>query len=176
MSPFVASLIWRIVNRISCQDQPMTRMEKNVVVILLSKGQHGFTKISRIIARDWECTFKKVNQLRFKPFEFKETELRQRWLKARSDYSNSAATSNLSSVLLLIGNFSLFTATHCISHWSQQNHCSLNEPLGARQVIQTGMLKCKTKNSRGANNIFKILYFDLDVFFTSMRYKNKEEN
>ena len=46
-------------------------------------------------------------------------------LKSRLDYSDSAATST---VLRLIGIFSIFTPTHCISHWSQQNRCSLNKP------------------------------------------------
>ena len=30
--------------------------------------------------------------------------------------------------LQLIGNFSIFSATHCVSCWSQQNHCSVNKP------------------------------------------------
>ena len=50
------------------------------------------------------------------------------FLKARSDFSNSAVTSKNCSALQLIGNCSIFTAIHCVSHWLQQNRCSLTKP------------------------------------------------
>ena len=50
-------------------------------------------------------------------------------LKARSDYRDSAATSDLCIALRLIGNFSIFTATNCISHSLQKNCCIVNKPL-----------------------------------------------
>ena len=45
-------------------------------------------------------------------------------LKARSYYSDQ----QLMQCVAITWNFSIFTATHCISHWSQQNRYSVNEP------------------------------------------------
>ena len=54
------------------------------------------------------------------------------FLKARSDYSDSAYTSGKCSMLPLI-------AMHCTSRRSQQNCCSLNEPLLSKPCCITAI-------------------------------------